>query len=738
MEKYAKIDNYKIIVYNKLSKGVSLLFRFDKRRLNKICEKVLSYEKAYRELSHEELKNKTAEFKYRLSSGETLENMMPEAFAVVREASMRVLHMMPYRVQVIGGIVLHEGRIAEMKTGEGKTLTETMPAYLNSLCGQGVHIITVNEYLAERDWKTMSPLYDFLGVSSGVVLSSQTQEEKKNAYHCDITYLTNHEAGFDYLRDHLIKDSFQKMQRDLQYAIIDEVDSILIDEARTPLIITQEKNGTAPSYALSNEFVSSLSSEDVLLNEKDKFVQLSEYGVIKAEKYFHIENYSTAHDLIHYINQSLKAHFVMKKDKDYVLLNGEIVIVDEFTGRLGEGRRFSQGLHQAIEAKENVLIKNESGTLATITYQNFFRCYPKISGMTGTAKTEEKEFQEIYGLDVVCIPTNKPLIRKDHEDKFFLTADMKYQAIIKEIKTCFYRKQPVLVGTSSVEKSENISLLLQKELIPHTVLNAKNHKNEAEIIASAGQMGAVTIATNMAGRGTDILLGEGVRNLGGLKVIGTERHESRRIDNQLIGRSGRQGDPGESVFFISLEDDLFRLFVGGKLETLINRDKLKDSHELSHSFLSRQLVSAQKRVEGMHFDSRKHTIQYDNVLNEQRKVIYEQRNLVLFEQIDLLKLVVSYGLPEDKLNNIPKDILKHQLLQTIDEEWISHVDLMMELRQDAGNASYKGMDPVVEYTLISKKHFDEMTERIQIRIKEFITVFDEEYNFQMDQIIKGA
>lgn len=714
------------------------MFRLDKRRLNKIYEKVLSYEKAYRELSHEELKNKTAEFKYRLSSGETLENMMPEAFAVVREASMRVLHMMPYRVQVIGGIVLHEGRIAEMKTGEGKTLTETMPAYLNSLCGQGVHIITVNEYLAERDWKTMSPLYGYLGLSCGVVLSTQSHQEKRDAYNCDITYITNHEAGFDYLRDHLAKEPHERLQRGLEYTIVDEVDSILIDEARTPLIITQEKEGTSQSYKMSDGFVRTLKIPDIIINEKDKFVQLSESGIEKAEKFFGLANYTEHFELIHFINQSLKAHFIMKNDRDYVVINGEVVIVDEFTGRLGTGRRYSKGLHQAIEAKENVYVKNESGTLATITYQNFFRSYKKISGMTGTAFTEEKEFREIYGLDVVTIPTNKPMVRKDHEDRIYLKREVKLKAVVDEIKSSYYKGQPVLVGTTSVEKSEELSEMLHKELVPHNLLNAKNHKAEAEIITQAGQMGAVTIATNMAGRGTDIILGEGVKNLGGLKVIGTERHESRRIDNQLKGRSGRQGDPGESIFFLSLEDDLLRLFTGDRIENYLSKQGFNDDDVLTHKFFSKQIVSAQKRVEGMHFESRKYTIQYDNVLNEQRKIIYSQRNMVMNNEVNLFELLQSYGLSMDILKQIPENFLKHSLLQIIDSEWVNHMDFMMDIRQDAGNAAYKGLDPIIEYTIQSRAYFEDMVGRIRSEITDYATAFVESFLVQFSNIAMGG
>lgn len=702
-----------------IRQGSDNLFNLDDRRLNRLAERVINLEESYKNMTDIELKNKTADFKKSLNNGKTLNDILIEAFATVREAAFRTIGLKPYKVQVIGGIVLHEGRIAEMRTGEGKTLTETLPAYLNALLGNGVHIVTVNEYLAERDKNTMLPIFELLGMTCDVILASKSQEEKQKAYNADITYVTNQEAGFDYLRDHLEKEPENRRQRGLPYVIIDEVDSILIDEARTPLIITREKDGTSANHKIADTFVKTLSNLDVEILEKDKFVNLSTSGIEKAENYFGIKNYTQENEFIHYINQSLKAIFIMKKDRDYVVIDGEIVIVDEFTGRLGNGRRFSQGLHQAIEAKENVEIKNETGTLATITYQNLFRAYSKISGMTGTAKTEEGEFREIYGLDVVVIPTNKPLIRKDKPDRIYFKRDSKLRGIIEEIKVSYYKKQPVLVGTTSVERSEELSELLKKEYIPHSLLNAKNHKEEAEIVSKAGQLGQVTIATNMAGRGTDIILGDGVSVIGGLKVIGTERHESRRIDNQLKGRSGRQGDPGESVFFISLEDDLLRLFAKERIDTYLSKQDFNSSEMISNGFFSKQIISAQKRVEGVHFEARKNTIQYDDVLNQQRKIIYEQRNLIMNNHVNIPELLEKYGANTVLPDDFPSYILKHQMLNIIDEEWIQHVDAMMDLKQDAGNASYKGQNPIIVYTLTSKDYFDEMIKAIQLKTVQF-------------------
>lgn len=697
------------------------MFNFDKRRLMKKAQEVLKLEEKFSKMTDDELFGKTEEFKKRVRDGESLDKLLPEAYAAVREASHRTLGMKHYPVQVIGGIVLHEGRIAEMRTGEGKTLTETLPAYLNALTGKGVHIVTVNEYLAERDMMLMRPIYEFLGLTCDVVLSNKSFPEKKAAYEADITYITNHDVGFDYLKDHLAKEPDQLLQRGQNFVIIDEVDSILIDEARTPLIITREKEGTSQKYLVSNSFVSALKKADIELNEKDKFVGLSESGVHKAEKFFGLKTYTDiSNDMIHFVNQSLRAHYLMKKDRDYVVINGEVVIVDEFTGRLGVGRRFSSGLHEAIEAKEGVPIKNESRTLASITYQNLFRGYHKMSGMTGTAKTEEKEFMEIYGLDVVVVDTNRPIVRKDHEDRIYTSREIKLKAVLNEIVETHKKGQPVLVGTTSVERSEELSNLLSKHQIPHTLLNAKNHEAEAEIIKEAGQLGQVTIATNMAGRGTDIILGEGVKEVGGLKVIGTERHESRRIDNQLKGRSGRQGDPGESIFFLSVEDELLRLFVGEKIEALLGKVSFDEDLPISHPFLSKQVVSAQKMVEGINFDSRKHTIQYDDVLNQQRKILYKERDKVLMDDVDFNELIKSYG-----VESIPEDdafirTVKHQLLSIVDDEWISHVDEMVDLKQDAANESYQGKDPITYYIMESRKMFDERMENIQERTKKYV------------------
>lgn len=711
------------------------MFKFDMRRLNKTADKVLKLEEEMKSKPDSFFNERTSELKELLRDGISMESILIEAFAMVREAAFRTIGLKHYKVQVIGGIALHEGRIAEMRTGEGKTLTETLPAYLNALTGKGVHIVTVNEYLAERDHEIMSPIFAFLGLTSGVVLSTQTPQEKMAAYRADITYITNHEVGFDYLRDHLIKNPEDRLQRDLNFVIVDEIDSILIDEARTPLIITREKSENCSHYRNSDVFVKTLSKEDVIINEKDKYVELSESGMEKVEKYYGLSTYTENPEIVHYVKQSLKANFLMRKDKDYVVIDDEVVIVDEFTGRLGAGRRYSSGLHQAIEAKECVPIKNETGTLATITYQNFFRSYNKLSGMTGTALTEEKEFNEIYGLDVVAIPTNKPIIRKDHEDRIYLKNEYKLMAIIEEIKKSYYKGQPVLVGTTSVEKSEELSKLLHKELIPHSLLNAKNHKKEAEIISMAGEKGAVTIATNMAGRGTDISLGKGVAELGGLKVIGTERHESRRIDNQLKGRSGRQGDIGESIFFISLEDDLLKLFGGQKMTSIFKTSGKTKREPISHPLLSKQVVSAQKQIEGMHFSSRKYTIQYDNVLNEQRKVVYNQRNKVLYDEVDLRDLLIQYGASKEEVECFYSEILKDYFLNIIDEEWIEHVDYMMDLRQDAGNASYKGQDPVVEYMLRSKEIFEDMIERIQIRTLELFRNQISMYSFFQNESV---
>lgn len=597
-------------------------------RLQKIVDEIEALEPKFEKFSDDELRQMTQQLKERYRNGETLDDLLVEAYAVVREGSKRVLKMRPYPVQLMGAIVLHEGNIAEMKTGEGKTLAATMPAYLNALTGNGVHVVTVNEYLAERDATEMGKLHEFLGLTVGLNLSGMSKEEKKAAYECDITYGTNNEFGFDYLRDNMVMYKEQMVQRPLHYAIIDEVDSILIDEARTPLIISGQAQKSVALYEQANTFVTTLNREtDFTLDEKTKTVQLTEEGINKAEHFFGIDNLFDLSNvsITHHINQALKAHFIMHRDTDYVVEDGEVVIVDQFTGRLMKGRRYSDGLHQAIEAKERLQIQNESMTLASITFQNYFRMYRKLAGMTGTAKTEEEEFRNIYNMDVIVIPTNKPVIREDKPDLIYKTMDAKFKAVVEEIKRRHETGQPVLVGTVAVETSEHISQLLKKERIKHNVLNAKNHHREAEIIEQAGQKGAVTIATNMAGRGTDIKLGEGVPELGGLCVIGTERHESRRIDNQLRGRAGRQGDPGVSQFYLSMEDELMRRFGSDNIKSMMDRLGIDDDQPIESKMVTRAVESAQKRVEGNNFDARKTILAYDDVLREQREIIYKQR-----------------------------------------------------------------------------------------------------------------
>lgn len=602
------------------------------KKLEKIADSVEALAGDMEKLSDDALRAKTDEFKERHQNGETLDSLLPEAFAVVREGARRVLGMYPYPVQIMGAATLHEGNIAEMKTGEGKTLTSTMPVYLNALAGKGVHVITVNEYLASRDATEMGALYEFLGLTVGLNTNGASKEEKKEAYAADITYGTNNEFGFDYLRDNMVIYSEQRVQRPLHYAVIDEVDSILIDEARTPLIISGQAQKSTQLYIQANSFVSMLKKDvDYTYDEKTKGVQLTEEGINKAERAFKIDNlFDISHvTLNHHLNQALKAHVSMHKDIDYVVQDGEIVIVDQFTGRLMKGRRFSDGLHQAIEAKEGVEIQNESMTMATITFQNYFRMYKKLSGMTGTAKTEEEEFRNIYNMRVVVIPTNKPVIRDDRPDLIYATIDGKFKAVAEDIAERHKKGQPVLVGTVAIETSEIISNYLTKKGVKHNVLNAKNHEREAEIILNAGQQGAVTIATNMAGRGTDIKLGEGVKELGGLAVIGTERHESRRIDNQLRGRSGRQGDPGVTQFYLSLEDDLMRRFGSDSMKNMMARLGMDDSQPIQSKMVSKAVESSQKQVEGNNFDSRKRVLQYDDVLRQQREIIYQQRNEVM-------------------------------------------------------------------------------------------------------------
>lgn len=602
------------------------------KRIVPIVDKIEALDEMMQRLTDAELRAKTDEFKERLKNGETLDDILPEAFAVVREASWRTLGMKHFRVQLIGGVVLHQGRIAEMKTGEGKTLVATLPAYLNALTGKGVHIVTVNDYLAKRDREWMGKIYEFLGLTVGVIVHDLDAEERRAAYNADITYGTNNEFGFDYLRDNMVIYKEEMVQRELNFAIIDEVDSILIDEARTPLIISGAGDKSTYLYKYADSFVKILKKdEDFKVDEKQHAVTLTESGVEKAEKYFNLENYADPENIEvqHHVIQALKAHNLMKRDIDYVVKDGEVIIVDEFTGRLMYGRRYSDGLHQAIEAKEGVKVERESKTLATITFQNYFKLYRKISGMTGTAQTEENEFREIYGLDVVVIPTNKPMIRVDHPDVVYKTEKAKFNAIVEEIVETHRKGQPVLVGTISIEKSEMLSDMLKKRGIPHQVLNAKYHEKEAEIISHAGEKGMVTIATNMAGRGTDIKLQDGVQELGGLKIIGTERHESRRIDNQLRGRAGRQGDPGSSRFYISLEDDLMRLFGSDRIKGVVERLGLPDDEPIESKMVSNAIEQAQKKVEGNNFEIRKSLLQFDNVMNKQREIIYEQRRKVL-------------------------------------------------------------------------------------------------------------
>jgi preprotein translocase subunit SecA len=604
----------------------------DLKRLKKIADKVELLAEATAKFSDDELRAKTAEFQERYQKGETLDDLLVEAFAVVREGSRRVLGLYPYHVQLMGGVSLHEGNISEMKTGEGKTLTATMPVYLNALSGKGVHVVTVNEYLASRDATEMGQLYEFLGLTVGLNLNGMSKEEKQAAYGADITYGTNNEYGFDYLRDNMVLYKEQMVQRPLNYAIIDEVDSILIDEARTPLIISGSASKSTSLYIQANAFVRTLKADvDYTYDVKTKGVQLTEEGMTKAEKGFGVENlFDISHvTLNHHINQALRANVSMHLDVDYVVNEGEIVIVDQFTGRLMKGRRYSDGLHQAIEAKEGVEIQNESMTLATITFQNYFRMYEKLSGMTGTAKTEEEEFRNIYNMNVIVIPTNAPIIRDDRADLIYASMEGKFNAVVEDIAERHKAGQPVLVGTVAIETSELISRLLTKKGVRHNVLNAKNHFREAEIIVEAGQQGAVTIATNMAGRGTDIKLGEGVIDLGGLAVIGTERHESRRIDNQLRGRSGRQGDPGITQFYLSMEDELMRRFGSDNMKAMMERLGMDDTQPIQSKMVSRAVESAQKRVEGNNFDARKQLLQYDDVLRQQREIIYKQRNDVL-------------------------------------------------------------------------------------------------------------
>ncbi|RDU37605.1 preprotein translocase subunit SecA [Neobacillus piezotolerans] len=687
------------------------LFDMNKREVKKLTRMASQIEALADEtekLTDDELREKTDEFKQRYQNGESLDDLLTEAFAVVREGARRVLGLYPYPVQLMGGISLHEGNISEMKTGEGKTLTATMPVYLNALSGKGVHVVTVNEYLASRDATEMGQLYNFLGLSVGLNLNSMTKEEKQEAYAADITYGTNNEFGFDYLRDNMVLYKEQKVQRPLYYAVIDEVDSILIDEARTPLIISGTAQKSTSLYMQANAFVRTLTrDQDYTYDEKTKGVMLTEQGISKAERAFGIENlFDINHvTLNHHINQALKANVSMHLDIDYVVQDGEIVIVDQFTGRLMKGRRYSEGLHQAIEAKEGLEVQNESMTLATITFQNYFRMYEKLAGMTGTAKTEEEEFRNIYNMNVVVIPTNRPIIRDDRPDLIYATMDGKFRAVVEDIAERHQKGQPVLVGTVAIETSELISKYLQKKGIPHNVLNAKNHGREAEIIEDAGQAGAVTIATNMAGRGTDIKLGEGVVDLGGLAVIGTERHESRRIDNQLRGRSGRQGDPGVTQFYLSMEDELMRRFGSDNMKNMMARLGMDDSQPIQSKMVSRAVESAQKRVEGNNFDARKQLLQYDDVLRQQREIIYGQRNEVL-EAEDLREIV------ENMIKgSIDRAIAAHAPGSGDEEEW--NVQGIADFT--AANLLHEGDITVAD---LKDKDPDEMADIIFAKVKE--------------------
>lgn len=710
------------------------------KRIIPIVDEIEKLEEKIKSLNDEELKEKTNEFKSRIQKGEKLDDILPEAFAVVREASIRTLGMRHFREQLIGGVVLHQGRISEMKTGEGKTLVATLPAYLNALSGDGVHIITVNDYLANRDKEWMGQIFEFLGLKVGVILHGLSSEQRREAYNSDITYGTNNEYGFDYLRDNMVIYKEEKVQKKLNFCIVDEVDSILIDEARTPLIISGEGEKSTEFYKVADYFAKTLiKEEDFTVDEKTNSAILSEEGVKKAEKYFRLENYADAQnmEIQHHITQALKANYAMKRDKDYMVKDGEVVIVDEFTGRLMEGRRYSDGLHQAIEAKEGVKVEKESKTLATITFQNYFRMYSKLSGMTGTAQTEEVEFREIYGLDVIAIPTHRPIKRMDYPDTIFKSVKGKYNAIIKDIEESYKLGQPVLVGTASIEKSEVLSALLKKKGVPHQVLNAKYHEREADIVSHAGEKGLVTIATNMAGRGTDIKLEDGVSEIGGLKIIGTERHESRRIDNQLRGRSGRQGDPGSTRFYLSLEDDLMRVFGSEKLQGLVDKIGLGEDDPIESKMVTRAIENAQKKVEGNNFDVRKTLLGYDDVMNQQREIIYRQRTQVLEgetlkEQVqDMIKDVINNAVDshlsgiedtfkEDikKLVNFMEDLyVPHRMVKAEDLELLSNEEIKEkylsiahniyeEKEKDFGNESMREIERVILLRVVDTKWMD--------------------------------
>ena len=755
------------------------------KKLSKVADQIVALEDEYKALSDDDLKHKTVEFKERYANGETLDDLLVEAFATVREAAARTVNMRHFPVQLIGGMVLHNGDIAEMRTGEGKTLVATLPAYLNALSGEGVYIVTVNDYLARRDSEWMGKIYKFLGMSVGLVIPDLSYEEKQAAYRSDIIYGTNNEFGFDYLRDNMVTSKEEQVQRGLHYAIIDEVDSVLIDEARTPLIISGSGDESTDLYRTADIFAKSLKDDDYEKDEKEKAVTLTEKGTAKAEKFFGIKNLADVEnmEIMHNINQALYANTLMTKDVDYIVKNDEIIIIDEFTGRQMPGRRYSNGLHQAIEAKEHVTVNRESRTMATITFQNYFRMFDKLAGMTGTAKTEEEEFNTIYNLNVVTIPTNKPMIRQDLNDLVYRTEKAKFKAVTEDVKRRHAKGQPVLVGTISVETSEMLSQMLRREGIVHEVLNAKFHEREAQIVAQAGQVGAVTVATNMAGRGTDIKLGEGVAELGGLKIIGTERHESRRIDNQLRGRAGRQGDPGSTQFFLSLEDDLMRIFGSDRIKSVVENLGMDDETPLDAKMLNRSIESAQKKVEARNFDIRKNVLQYDNVMNRQREIIYAQRQEVLdgknmHEQIDKMtkdlindyvdmytnagdsledwdvkKLKRYFGefLPVDRLKleeGVTVQDIKDQLyalcrenyqskvaligedemenmervvlLRAVDAAWMVHIDDMEQLKEGIGLRAYGQNDPVVAYTDEGFKMFEDMNAEIQEETVKYI------------------
>ena len=775
------------------------------KRFDKLADEIISLEDSMANLKDEDFKNKTNEFKERLSKGETLDDILVQAFALAREACYRGIGEKPFKVQIIGGLAIHYGNIAEMKTGEGKTLTTVLPAYVNALTGKGVHVVTTNEYLSDRNANWMKPIYDLLGVSVGVNLRDMTPKEKQDVYNCDITYSTNNEIGFDYLRDNMVVNKEDRVQRPLNYCIIDEVDSILIDEARTPLIISGGKANSNSLYIEANRAVKNLKEdEDYTVDLKTKSVSLTEEGSKKIEKILNVKNLYDIDNagLVHHLNQALKANYAFAKDVDYVVSDGQVIIVDQFTGRLMQGRQYSDGLHQAIEAKEGVTINVETKTMATITFQNLFRMYNKLSGMTGTAKTEEEEFRNIYNMYVICIPTNKPVIREDLADLVYATEKGKYKAIINTVKEIHSKGQPILIGTISVESNEHLSGLLKKAGLPHEVLNAKNHEREAEIIAKAGEKGAITLATNMAGRGTDIKLGEGVKELGGLCVIGTERHESRRIDNQLRGRAGRQGDPGMSQFFVSFEDDLMRRFGTDRIKMMLQSLGIDDDMAIRSKTLTKSIETAQKRVEGNNYDIRKSLLDYDNVLNEQREIIYNKRNEIIDNEsisqtvIDTFKetinvLCENHIAPEGHLTENDKseiveyvntNFLKKQnlkvediidlkdkdvpeyisslvikdyeekvkglpvrneferaiSLRVIDSNWVEHMNTMEHLKEGIGLRGYSQTNPVQAYTMEGFELFDKLLDKIDNDISVFLLKAEIRQNTEMKQTIKGS